>query len=154
MLACSLVKRTCLTTTRGLISGTFRRLTSEVLSPEKTIALLFKLFKFLMTFLAGLFEMRGCWHIGLRWAIVGLWATCLLSLPMCFRCYGNLKFPYTYNGKSGNWHLFLCYCRYFDKSFTEILPTIWILSKSLILIDGHGNRKAKFLKNKNKKKKH
>ena len=24
---------------------------------------------------------------------------------------------YTYNGKSGNWHLFLCYCRYFDKSF-------------------------------------
>ena len=23
--------------------------------------------------------------------------------------------PYTYNGKSGNWHLFLCYSRYFDK---------------------------------------
>ena len=23
----------------------------------------------------------------------------LLSLPMCFRCYGNLKFPKTYNGK-------------------------------------------------------
>ena len=38
---------------------------------------------------------------------------------MCFRCYGNLKFPYTYNGKSGIWHLFLCYCRYFDKSFTR-----------------------------------
>ena len=106
-----------------------------------------------MTLLAGLFEMRGCWHIGLRWAIVALWATSLLSLPMCFRCYGNLKFPYTYNGKSGNWHLFLCYCRYFDKSFTEMLPTIWILSKSLILTGGHGNRKAKFLKNKKKKKK-
>ena len=36
---------------------------------------------------------------------------------MCFRCYGNL-FPYTctYNGKSGNWHLFLVllqiFCRY------------------------------------------
>ena len=29
-----------------------------------------------MTLLAGLFEMRGCWHIGLRWAIVALWATC------------------------------------------------------------------------------
>ena len=44
----------------------------------------------------------------------------LLSLPMCFHCYINLKFPYTYNGKSGHWHLFLCYCRYFDKSFTEM----------------------------------
>ena len=44
----------------------------------------------------------------------------LLSLLMWFRCYGNSKFPYTYNGKSGNWHLFLCYCRYFDKSFTEM----------------------------------
>ena len=42
MLACSLVTRTCLKTTRGLISGTFRRLTLEVLSPEKTIALLFE----------------------------------------------------------------------------------------------------------------
>ena len=31
------------------------------------------------------------------------------------------------------------------------LPTIWILSKSLILIGGHGSRKAKFSK---KKKKH
>ena len=30
-----------------------------------------------MTLLAGLFEMRGCWHIGLRWAILALWATCL-----------------------------------------------------------------------------
>ena len=35
------------------------------------------------------------------------------------------------------------------------LPTIWIVSKSLILIGGHGNRKAKFSeKTKNKKKKH
>ena len=25
-----------------------------------------------------------------------------------------------YNGKSGNWHLFLCYCRYFDKRFTDM----------------------------------
>ena len=66
MLACSLVTRTCLKTTRGLISGTFRRLTLEVLSPEKTIALLFENYSTLMTLLAGLFEMRGCWHIGLR----------------------------------------------------------------------------------------
>ena len=29
------------------------------------------------------------------------------------------------------------------------LPTIWILSKSLILIGGHGNWKAKFLREKN-----
>ena len=42
MLACSLVTRTWLKTTRGLISGTFRRLTLEVLSPEKTFALLFE----------------------------------------------------------------------------------------------------------------
>ena len=78
MLACSLVTRTCLKTTRGLISGTLRRLTLEVLSPEKNnCSLIWKLFKFLMTLLAGLFEMRGCWHIGLRWAIVALWATCL-----------------------------------------------------------------------------
>ena len=42
MLACSLVTRTRLKTTRGLISGTFRRLTLVVLSPEKTIALLFE----------------------------------------------------------------------------------------------------------------
>ena len=33
------------------------------------------------------------------------------------------------------------------------LPSIWILSKSLILIDGHGNRNAKFSKKKNNKKK-
>ena len=33
----------------------------------------------------------------------------LLSVPLCFRCYGNLKFPFTYNGQSENWHLFLCY---------------------------------------------
>ena len=49
----------------------------------------------------------------------------------------QLKFPYTctYNGTSGNWHLFLCYCRYFDKSFTEMFleyqpyefcPNCWI----------------------------
>ena len=31
-------------------------------------------------------------------------------------------------------------------SWSSPLPTIWILSKSLILIGGHGNRKAKFLK--------
>ena len=40
MLACSLVTRTCLKTTRGLISGMFRRLTLEVLSPEKQYHLL------------------------------------------------------------------------------------------------------------------
>ena len=46
----------------------------------------------------------------------------LLPLSMCFRCYGNLKFPYTctYNGKSGNWHLFLCYCRCFDTFYWNV----------------------------------
>ena len=33
------------------------------------------------------------------------------------------------------------------------LPTIWILSKSLILIGGHGNRKAKFSRERKKNKK-
>ena len=37
MLACSLVTRTCLKATRGLISGMFRRLTLELLSPEKQL---------------------------------------------------------------------------------------------------------------------
>ena len=57
MLACSLVTRTCLKTTRGLISGMFRRLTLEVLSPERNnCSPIWKLFKFLMTLLAGLFN--------------------------------------------------------------------------------------------------
>ena len=34
-------------------------------------------------------------------------------------CYGSLKLPFTYNGKSENWHLLLSNGRYFDKSFTE-----------------------------------
>ena len=32
----------------------------------------------------------------------------------------GVTYTCTYNGKSGNWHLFLCYCRYFDKSSTEM----------------------------------
>ena len=35
----------------------------------------------------------------------------LLPVLMYFRCYGNLKFPLTYNGKSENWHLLLSHCR-------------------------------------------
>ena len=51
---------------------------------------------------------------------ISLYINCVfyLWLPTWFHCYGNLNFPLTYNGKSGNWHLFLFYCRYFDKSFT------------------------------------
>ena len=47
----------------------------------------------------------------------------LLLLLMCFRCYGNLKFPYIYNGKSESRSLFLSNLSnytYFDKSFTVI----------------------------------
>ena len=53
----------------------------------------------------------------------------LLSLPLCFRCYDNLNF-HRLNGKSGNWHLFLCYCRYFEKKvlqkcfWSSPLPTV------------------------------
>ena len=34
--------------------------------------------------------------------------------------------------------------------WSTTLPTMWILSKSLILIGGHGNRNDKFSKKKNK----
>ena len=44
----------------------------------------------------------------------------LLPLLMYFRCYGNLKFPLTYNGKSENWLLLLSHCRYFYQNFTEM----------------------------------
>ena len=44
----------------------------------------------------------------------------LLLLLKHFGCYGNLKFPLTYNGKNENWDVLLPHCRYFDKSFTEL----------------------------------
>ena len=47
---------------------------------KNNCSFIWKLFKFLMTLLAGLFEMKGCWHIGLRWAIVALWATCVIII--------------------------------------------------------------------------
>ena len=55
-------------------------------------SLIWKLFKFLMTLLAGLFEMRGCWHIGLRWVIVALWATCV-GFVMRWLKWLNFKHP-------------------------------------------------------------
>ena len=66
-------------------------------------------------------------------------------------CYGNLYFPLTYNGKSGNWQFLLSHCRYLDfflqKCFLcSPLRFIWILSKSLNLIGCHGNIKGKFSK--------
>ena len=57
---------------------------------------------------------------------------------MCFCCYGNLKFPLIYNGKSENRRLMLSHACYFDKSF---LPNIWILSKPLM-----ATKKDKFAK--------
>ena len=45
---------------------------------------------------------------------------CVLSLFMCFRRYGNLKFPYTYNDESESRPVYLSHCKYFDKIFTEI----------------------------------
>ena len=41
-------------------------------------------------------------------------------LLLCFHCYGNLKLPLNYNGKSENWPLLLSHCKYCDKSFTEM----------------------------------
>ena len=50
---------------------------------------------------------------------------------LCFHCYGNLKFPLAYNGKSENWHLLLPHCRYFDKRFTEMIVE-WSSTKHTI----------------------
>ena len=44
----------------------------------------------------------------------------LLSLFMCFRCQGKLKFPLTCNVKNETWQWLLSHCRYFDKSFSEM----------------------------------
>ena len=35
-------------------------------------------------------------------------------------CYGNLYFPLTFNGNSGNLHFFLSQWRYLEFIFTEI----------------------------------
>ena len=48
---------------------------------KNNCSLIWKLFKFLMTLLAGLFEMRGCWHIGLRGEIASHF------VPRSFRTY-------------------------------------------------------------------
>ena len=60
--------------------------------------------------------LQKCFNISLYKKYV-FYCHCLL----CFCCYGNLMFPLTYNGKSENWPLSLSHCRYFDKSFTEIV---------------------------------
>ena len=40
----------------------------------------------------------------------------LLPLLMCIRCYGNLKFPLTYNEKSESRSSLLSHCKYFDRT--------------------------------------
>ena len=74
----------------------------------------------------------------------------LLPLLKYFGCYGNLKFPLTYNGKSEIWHLLLSHCIY-DKSFTELFLVLscnkhFNLWKPFNLIGCHGSQKAKFAK--------
>ena len=71
---------------------------------------------------------------------------------MYFRCYGNLKFPLTYNGKSENWYLLLSHCSDFDQKFSEMFVE-WssakhlLFTKPLNLIGCQGNQKAKCPKN-------
>ena len=84
---------------------------------KNNCSLIWKLFKFLMTLLAGLFEMRGCWHNGLRWAIVALWATCFVS-------------PHSHSKENGYCHqllanFLLCWWRSTVYMFTETTSCLW-----------------------------
>ena len=64
---------------------------------------------------------RWRWNIAEMFITLAFTKLCfLLPLLMCFRCYGNLKFLLTYNGKSESRPLFLYHCRYFDKSFRDV----------------------------------
>ena len=88
---------------------------------------------------------------------ISLYIKCiLLLLPTCFHCYGNLNFHILIVGKV---EIGIYFCVTTDiltkvllKCFwSSPLPTMWILSKSLILIGGHGNRKAKVSREKKSK---
>ena len=75
----------------------------------------------------------------------------LLSLPMWFRCYGTLSFHRLMMVKVDIGIYFCVIADILMKvlqkcSWSSPLPTIWILSKSLILIGCHVNRTAKFSK--------
>ena len=79
-------------------------------------------------------------------------ASTKILLPLlCFRYYGNLKFPLTYNGKSENGiHCYLTadiLTKVLQKcSLSGPLPNSSFLSSPLNLICCHGNRKDKFPK--------
>ena len=62
-------------------------------------------------------KLKLCMHVH----DISLYINCLFYChsPCAFIAMAT-KFTYTYNEKSGNWHLFLCYCRYFEKSFIEM----------------------------------
>ena len=74
-----------------------------------------------------------------------------IAIALCFCCYGNLKFPLTYNGEEMKIGI---YC-YLTADILEVFqkclmrgppPKIHFLSKPLNLISFHGNQKAKFAK--------
>ena len=83
---------------------------------------------------------------------ISLYKNCfLLPLLMLFRCYGNLKFPLTYNEKSESRSLFLSHGRYSDRTIfykcllNSLPPGIKKLYNFLILICCHGSWKSKML---------
>ena len=64
---------------------------------------------------------------------------------MCFRSYGKLKFPLTYNGKSENKCSFIAISLQILKSFQKfslsgVLPNILFVSNPLNLIGYQGNQ--------------
>lgn len=75
------------------------------------------------------------WHLVFTWIVFFL-----LLLPICL---------VAVDGKSVKWHLFLCYCIYFENSSAEMflkwsLPTIWSLKNYLFWLVAMAAKKLNF----------
>ena len=122
MLACSLVTRTCLKNYKRFDFWHVQTADIGGTKPWKNnCSLIWKLFKFLMTLLAGLFEMRGCWHIGLRWAIVALWATCLVFYLFIYNSFFFFHHQPVF--------FFLFICLFYFLYFFLLLSSIHLINK-------------------------
>ena len=64
--------------------------------------------------------MMGKWKLPFISVLLQIFLGFCLLLPMLFDCHGNLNFFHRLMMENGNCRLFLCYCRYFWKSFTVL----------------------------------